>query len=107
MDFEQFWTLFRPDNQFQNRCAATRELWSQCSEDKQRAIMDWLHAHGAYKGRNPYFFVLDFTSLSKEPVNWNGKTLKDGVEYVSAKYKGAWGLYTREDVELFNLETKQ
>ena len=60
MDFNQFLTLFQPDREFTNRLGAAQRLWEQCTHAKQQAIIAWLETHGAYKGRNPYFFILDF-----------------------------------------------
>ena len=59
MDFETYWTLFRPDEQFENRREAAEQEWNKHPE-KHEAILAWLHKHGAYKGRNPYFFIQDF-----------------------------------------------
>ena len=60
MDFNQFLTLFQPDREFTNRLGAAQRLWEQWTHAKQQAIIAWLETHGAYKGRNPYFFILDF-----------------------------------------------
>ena len=60
MDFNQFLTLFQPDEEFRSRLGAAQRLWDQSSQTKQQAIIAWLETHGAYKGRNPYFFILDF-----------------------------------------------
>ena len=60
MDFNNFLTLFKPDKEFTNRLGAAQRIWEQCSPNKQQAIIAWLETHGAYKGRNPYFFILDF-----------------------------------------------
>ena len=60
MDFNQFLTLFQPDKEFTNRLGAAQRLWEQSTPAKQSAIITWLETHGAYKGRNPYFFILDF-----------------------------------------------
>lgn len=60
MDFNRFLTLFQPDKEFTNRLTAAQRLWDQCSSAKQDAIIAWLETHGTYKGRNPYFFILDF-----------------------------------------------
>ena len=59
-DFETYWALFKPDVQFENRRDATQIEWDACPPDKQQAIIAWLRKHGAYKGRNPYFFIQDF-----------------------------------------------
>ena len=60
MDFDKFLTLFQPDKEFTNRLGAAQRLWEQSSLAKQQAIIAWLETHGRYKGRNPYFFILDF-----------------------------------------------
>ena len=60
MDFNNFLTLFQPDKEFSNRLGAAQRLWDQCTPTKQAAIIAWLETHGRYKGRNPYFFILDF-----------------------------------------------
>ena len=59
-DFKTYWALFRPDANFDNRKDATKIEWDACPPDKQQAIIAWLRKHGAYKGRNPYFFIQDF-----------------------------------------------
>ena len=59
MDFETYWTLFSPDSQFENRREAAEQEWNK-HPDKHEAIIAWLRRHGAYKGRNPYFFIQDF-----------------------------------------------
>ena len=59
MDFETYWTLFRPDEQFEDRREAAEQEWNKHPE-KHEAIIAWLRKHGAYRGRNPYFFIKDF-----------------------------------------------
>ena len=93
MDFETFWELFSPDTCFLNRFEAARKAWDNTPADKQQAIIAWLRQHGAYKKRNPYFFILDFRPQSAEPTDMNGRALKQGVQYVTAKYNGKWGTY--------------
>ena len=60
MDFNHFLTLFQPDREFTNRLGAAQRLGEQSTAAKQQAIIARLETHGAYKGRNPYFFILDF-----------------------------------------------
>ena len=59
MDFDTYWTLFSPDEQFENRRYAAEQEWNRHPE-KHDSIIAWLKKHGAYKGRNPYFFILDW-----------------------------------------------
>ena len=64
-------------------------------------------AEGAPKWKNPYFFIQDFPEPT--PTNLNG-TLQ-GAEMLNAKqaktafYNGKWGLYSLQDIQLFNLKT--
>ena len=108
-DFEQYWSLMQPDARYQDRRKAASDAWSQASPDKRQAIMEWLQEHGAYPQRNPYFFILDFrvSHPQEEPTNYNGKALKKGVEYATAFYNGKWGMYTKDDIQKFNLQTKK
>ena len=104
MDFETYWTLFRPDAEFENRKDATRQEWDKHPE-KQASIIEWLQRHGAYKGRNPYFFVKDWQVKQTRggPTDYNGKALPKAPVF-SAKYNGKWGMYTQEDIDLYGLE---
>ncbi len=70
MDFNQFLTLFQPDEEFRSRLGAAQRLWEQCSPTKQGAIIEWLETHGRYPGRNPYFFILDFKP-QQQPLSFN------------------------------------
>ena len=68
-DFETYWALFKPDAQFENRRDATRIEWDASPPDKQHAVIAWLRKHGAYKHRNPYFFIQDFrVRLNRQQV---------------------------------------
>ena len=66
--------------------------------------MTWLQTHRPPKGRNPYFFVLDFEVKGPvgEPTNYNGKALPK-VPVFSAMYNGQWGMYTRADIRKYGL----
>ena len=96
------------EEHFANRKNATREQWN-AHPDKQAAIIEWLLAKGAYKKRNPYFFIQDFkirtsATILREPTNYKGKPLPSDKRVLSAKYKGEWGMYTQEDVDYFKME---
>ena len=59
MDFNIFWTLFNPDATYTNRREAAEQEWARHPE-KHESIINWLKQHGTYRGRNPYFFILDW-----------------------------------------------
>ena len=67
MDFEQYWTLIGGDANFANRKEAAKNAWDS-HPDKQAAIIAWLRKHGAYRGRNPYFFIQDFRERQPYPT---------------------------------------
>lgn len=47
------------------------------------------------------------THQAVEPVNYNGRSLAPGEQYVIARYKGAYGTYSLEDAREFGMEIKQ
>ena len=110
LDFNNYWSLIGGDEHFADRKQAAREEWSKHPE-KHEAIIRWLTKHGKYVDRNPYFFIQDFKyrapTVIGEPTNWNGRALKEGVKYISAKYNGVFGLYTEEDVRKFGLQVAE
>ena len=69
-DFDLFWELFAPDEQYLNRRAATLRLWDGRTADIQKAMIEDLRSNGAPKGRNPYFYVLDFQVKRKQTLSF-------------------------------------
>jgi hypothetical protein len=108
INFETFWDLFNPTPGYNNRTAAAKSEWDKCSAAKQKAIIHKLQtAPGDIVQPNPYFYIIDFPEPT--PTNLNG-TLQ-GSEMLNANqaktafYDGKWGLYSLEDIQLFNLKT--
>ena len=108
INFETFWDLFNPTPGYNNRTAAAKSEWDKCSAAKQKAIIHKLQtAPGDIVQPNPYFYIIDFPEPT--PTNLNG-TLQ-GSEMLNARqaktafYDGKWGLYSLEDIQLFNLKT--
>ena len=108
INFETFWDLFNPTPDYNNRIAASNLEWDKCSAAKQKAIIQKLQsAHDEVAQPNPFFFIQDFPEPT--PTNLNG-TLQ-GAEMLNANqaktafYDGKWGLYSLEDIQLFNLKT--
>ena len=109
--FGRLWDAMDVDeDMFPGRRAATFRIWKDKPEHIKKAMEDYLLEHGAPKKKNPYFFVAEFKIKSSEPIgeptDMNGRALKKGVQYITAKYNGRWGLYSKDDVELFGLEVK-
>ncbi len=103
-DFETYWSSIRPDDSFQDRKEAAEEEWDKHPE-KHEAIIRWLHKHGPYSMRNPYFFIQDFKVRKPhgQPTDYRGKTIPKGVQVFSAQYNGHWGMFTAEDIKRFSL----
>ena len=107
-DFLTFWKLFNPAPEFANRKIATAKIFDEASKAKQIALLRSLpFREGEGVGLNPYFYVNNFPEPT--PTNLNG-TLQ-GAEMLNANqaktafYDGKWGLYSLEDIQLFNLKT--
>ena len=103
--FNRFWRSYRVDEtMFPRRRAATLKLWINKQPSAREAMLAEVEAHGGPKGKNPYFYVQEFAE--PEPVNYNGRSLKPGAQYVIAKYKGAYGTYSLQDAQEFGMEVK-
>lgn len=107
-NFETFWDLFNPTPDYNNRIAAANLEWDKCSAAKQKAIIHKLQfAPGEVAQPNPYFFIIDFPEPT--PTNLNGtiqgEELLNANQAKTAFYNGKWGLYSLEDIQLFNLKT--
>jgi hypothetical protein len=107
-DFLTFWKLFNPAPEFANRKIATAKIFDEATKAKQIALLRSLpFREGEGVGLNPYFYVNNFPEPT--PTNLNG-TLQ-GSEMLNANqaktafYDGKWGLYSLEDIKLFNLKT--
>ena len=108
INFQTFWDLFKPSEQYNNRLAAANIEWDKCSAAKQIAIIQKLQsAPGEVAQPNPYFFIMDFPEPT--PTNLNGtiqgEQLLNANKAKTAFYNGKWGLYSLQDIQLFNLKT--
>lgn len=108
INFQTFWDLFKPSEQYNNRITATHIEWDKCSAAKQIAIIHKLQsAPGEVAQPNPYFFIQDFPEPT--PTNLNGtiqgEQLLNAKQAKTAFYNGKWGLYSLQDIQLFNLKT--
>ena len=106
--FSTFWDLFNPTPDYYNRLAAAHVEWDKCSAAKQMAIIQKLQStDGQITQPNPYFFIQDFPEPT--PTNLNGtiqgEQLLNARQAKTAFYNGKWGLYSLEDIQLFNLKT--
>ena len=106
-DFNKFWDAYQPDEtRFPRRRAATFLEWLKRTPAARKAMLTKVLAEGAPKWKNPFFYVQEFPN--PEPKDYNGTPELESVRDHSriACYNGHWGIYTFEDIKLFNLQTK-
>lgn len=104
--FDLFWDLFPLEPEFANRRSACRTVWEGRSVQTQDAMIAFLQKGGKPRTKNPYFFIVDFHERGPvgQPVNYQGRTIPHGLQVFSAKHNGSWGMYTREDIERYQME---
>ena len=89
-----------------------KAAWQRYTPEQQQALLDAIRKGYSVKG-NFQFTVEDFLREQSqaapdpqgEPRNYNGCDPPKEPTFVAC-YKGEWGLYTRADIEKFNLKTK-
>ena len=69
-NFDEFWELFDPEPEFNNRRRACRELWEKKSEQLQQAILAFLRSGKQRSSRNPYYFLADFRIRPQETLSY-------------------------------------
>ena len=105
--FNMFWQYYQVDERlFPHRRAATLRLWTSRTEQEREAMLTEVRSQGGPKGKNPYFYVQEFTF--PEPENLNGsrkiERLVKTTQLVIARYKGAFGTYTLADARRHAME---
>jgi hypothetical protein len=100
------WRLIDPDNHH-SYSTAIKE-WYRLSLVEQRKLYLYL-LYRKWRGIPVYGTPYDIiTGCHPAPFNWDGrllidKLLKEG-KIVSAKYKGSYGLYTRDEARVWQME---
>ena len=100
--------LLRSHGVVPNEIHEAEEYWNRFSLDEQReiyrAIRDKIRA-GKFVNYHPVCALRDNAPKRAvvRPTNYRGKKLPN-VPVFSAKYNGAWGMYTRDDIVRFHME---
>ena len=100
------WRLIDPDNHY-SYSTAIKE-WYRLSLVEQRKLYLYL-LYRKWRGIPVYGTPYDIiTGCHPAPFNWDGrllidKLLKEG-KIVSAKYSGSYGLYTRDEARVWQME---
>jgi hypothetical protein len=101
---EEFWKHFLNTETAQARKSVTFWKWVARTNVARKAMAAWLSEHGAQK-LNPYYWVQDFPE--PVPTDYNGKDIPTDKELYIALYKGQAGIYSRQDVEDFEMTIKK
>lgn len=124
--FNDFYSkLLKPSPAFDNRGRYEKcsKYWSSIDEAEQQGICQLIESKleaGEFVDPNPCFAMSDAMQefekrlakekqpkKTREPKNYNGRSLVPGEQYVIARYKGAYGMYSLEDARTFGMEIKQ
>lgn len=124
-NFNDFYCkLLKPSPAFDNRGRYEKcsKYWNSIDDTEQQGICQLIETKletGEYVDPNPCFAMSDAMQeyekrlakekhkSKKEPTNYNGRTLKAGVKYVIARYKGAFGTYTLAEAKKYRMEIKE
>ena len=95
---------------YPGRKSCSYRMWYSRSRAAQHAMYRYLvDNHGLSPPRNPYFWMQHFPE--PVPTNYNGsergREMLDNHQAEIAYYNGQAGIYTHEDILLFNLQVKQ
>ena len=78
-EFEDFWDLYNPDAEYNNRRSATCREWQKCDESKRKAIMEWLQTNRPPAKKNPFFFIQDFRIRQPQIMSFDDYYAKYGT----------------------------
>ena len=112
IEFNTLWQLLLENGASPRKEEGTRRYWLSLNDEQQTLafnnISRKLAEHG-FVHYDPIRAIKENIRTYKmpEPTNYNGRSLKSGVKYVIAKYKGSYGTYTLAEAKKFGMEIKQ
>jgi len=94
---------------YPGRKSCSFRMWYSRSRAAQHHMYRYLVENGGLSPpRNPYFWIQHFAE--PEPTNYNGKAqggrMLNRGEAAIAVYNGQAGIYTIEDINLYNMQLK-
>ena len=107
--FDYLWHMLDQHGVIERYKGEAATLWDSFTLEQQRqiyrSIRDNIRA-GKFVNYNPVKAIRDNVpkKTQQEPTNFRGKAIPAGVQVFSAKYNGAWGMYTKADIERFHME---
>ncbi len=111
-EFEPTWQALYENGSSQKNREATKRFWDTLSPAQQHMAfvnITQKAKEGKFLQYDPIRAIKENIRMHQavEPINYNGRSLKQGVQYVIAKHKGAYGTYTLEDAQAYGMEIKQ
>lgn len=109
--FETVWQALVENGTSKRNHDATERFWNTLTQ-KQKDLtymnIPWKVKEGKFVQYDPIRAIKENSRKYQlpEPINYNGRTLKHGVQYVIAKYKGVYGTYSLEEAKEFGLEIR-
>ena len=124
LSMQALWQLLQPSVTYDTRGRYERcsRDWNAMDEQQQLRVYKIIEnriTQGEGVNPNPYYALNDAMQEDeqtqaqqkqkerKEPTNYNGSTLTPPAPIKPACYKGEWGMYTQQDIDLFHLKTKE
>ena len=103
------WKIIDPENKYAYSTAIN--AWYRLSLTDQRRLYLYL-LYRKWRGEGFYGTPYEIISYCHPyPTNWDGRLLLDSLlkegKIVSAKYKGSYGLYTRDEARVWQMEDVQ
>ena len=107
--FDIIWSFLAPAEIYTNRREACERFWKELPLPKQRQIYAtfvWQREQRIAIDENPYFAL---THCQPKPFNYNGSSvqLPSDTKLFIAKYDARYGLYSKRDVEAFEMTDKR
>ena len=108
MTFDHLWSMLYNHGATNTKRIECAALWERLTPTQQTQLVTTIST----KIREDKFVHYDPLRAMQEnipktpepqPTNWNGRTLNPRVEYVIAKWNGAYGTYTKEDALAFGM----
>ena len=108
MDFNTMWQLLYDHGASAKKEEGTRRFWATLTKEEQQIAFTTITRklkEKAFVNFDPIRAIREniWQVKAPEPTNYRGCVIPQGVQVFSAKYNGAWGMYTREDIEKFHL----
>jgi hypothetical protein len=109
--FETVWDALVENGTSKRNHDATERFWNTLTQKQKDLVyknIPWKVKEGKFVQYDPIRAIKENSRTYRlpEPENYNGRTLKPGVQYVIASYNGSFGTYSLEEAKEFRMEVK-